>query len=387
MDRDKYHRKCVALLQPPTYITLKKNPTQKIKRKVLEALKEMKNEGVINKPMFERLRPISSRFYGLPKIHKPETPLRPIVSAIGSLAKFVTSIISPLAGTTSSFIKNSKHFTEMISEESVLNRDEVMVSFDVKSLFTNVPVGEALDVIHEKLMADDTLVKRTALTPSQIIRLLQICLRTTYFSVQYYQQKDGTAMGSPVSPVVANIFMEHIEKQAIRSSPYPIRFWRRYVDDTFCFLSKPSMEEVQKHLNSVSPAIQFTVEQETDNQLPLCTSEDEKLKTTVYRNKTHTDRYLPFHSHHGMQVKANSVRTLMKTAQLDIGPAPLEGIITSCTGSAEMQWISKGFVRKYKVQHRRDNEKKDDDDENKPLSTAKIPYVKGLSEEIRRILG
>ena len=74
------------------------------------------------------------------KIHKPETPLRPIVSAIGSptynLAKFaiVTSIISPLAGTTSSFVKNSKHFIETISEESV-NRDKVMVSFDFKSVY------------------------------------------------------------------------------------------------------------------------------------------------------------------------------------------------------------------------------------------------------------
>ena len=85
MNREEYHRKCVALLQPPTYTTLKKDPTQKIERKVLEALKELKNEGVINKPMFERLRPTSSkapRFYGLPKIHKPEIPLRPIVSAI-----------------------------------------------------------------------------------------------------------------------------------------------------------------------------------------------------------------------------------------------------------------------------------------------------------------
>ena len=129
-----------------------------------------------------------------------------------------------------------------------------MVSFDVKSLFTNVPVGEALDVIHEKLIADDTLAERTALSPPQITKLLQICLITTYFlyQEQYYEQKDGTAMGSPVSPVVANIFMEHIEERAIRSSPHPIRFWRRYVDDTFCFLSKSSVEEVQKHLNSVT---------------------------------------------------------------------------------------------------------------------------------------
>lgn len=68
----------------------------------------------------------------------------------------------------------------MISEERV-NRDELMVSFDVKSLFTNVPVGEALDVIYEKLIPDDTLEERTALTPPQIIKLLHICLRTTYF--------------------------------------------------------------------------------------------------------------------------------------------------------------------------------------------------------------
>ena len=76
MYRKEYHKKCVALLQPPTYTMLKKDPTQKIKRKVLEALIELKKKGVINKPMFERLRPTSSkasRFYGLPKIHKPET--------------------------------------------------------------------------------------------------------------------------------------------------------------------------------------------------------------------------------------------------------------------------------------------------------------------------
>ena len=190
MDRDEYHKKFIALLQPPTYSTLKKDPTQKIERKVFETLKELKNEGVINKPMFERLRPTTSkapRFYGLLKIHKPDTPLRPTISAIGSpiysLAKFVTSIISPLAGTTSSFAKNSKHFMEMISEERV-NGNKVMVSFDVKSLFTNVPVGEALDIIHGKLLADNTLEKRTALTPSQIVKLLQICLMTTYFLYQ-----------------------------------------------------------------------------------------------------------------------------------------------------------------------------------------------------------
>ena len=137
MNKDDYHQKCLALIQPPTYKCLKKNPTAKIERKVYDCLKGLKDKGLITKAHFESLRPSQSkapRFYGLPKIHKPNTPLRPIVSAIGSptysLGKFVTTIISPLVGKTPSYVKNSKHFAEMISKETV-DRDEVMVSFDV----------------------------------------------------------------------------------------------------------------------------------------------------------------------------------------------------------------------------------------------------------------
>ena len=83
----------------------------------------------------------------------------------------------------------------------------------------------------------------------------------------------GEAMGSPVSPVIANLFMEHVEEEAIRSCPYHVRFWRRNVDDT-CFLQRSSVEGVLNHLNSISPSINFTVEQEEDEedahrQIPL----------------------------------------------------------------------------------------------------------------------
>ena len=99
-------------------------------------------------------------------------------------------------------------------------------------------------------------------------------------------------MGSPVSPVVANIFMEYVEETAIATSPLPIRFWRRYVDDTFCFLQKSSVEAVLSHLNSISPSINFTIEQESDNRLPFLDAlvtrkEDGSLKVGVYR-KTDT---------------------------------------------------------------------------------------------------
>ena len=76
-------------------------------------------------------------------------------------------------------------------------------------------------------------------------------------------------MGSPVSPVVANIFMEFVEEVAVSTSPSPVRFWKRYVDDTFCFLQKTAVDEVLQHLNTISSTIKFTVEQEKDGQLPF----------------------------------------------------------------------------------------------------------------------
>ena len=93
--------------------------------------------------------------------------------------------------------------------------------------------------------------------------LLKIYLRTTYFVYrnQFFEQAEGAAVGSPVSPVVANLFMEHIEEEVINSSLHKVRFWRRYVHDTFCFLQKSSVENVLNVLNSISPTINFTVEE------------------------------------------------------------------------------------------------------------------------------
>lgn len=116
---------------PPT----SQDPTLKV---VTEVLTDLKKKKGIDKTLFYRLKLTLSRaprFYGLPKTHKADNPLRPIVSAIGSptysLAKFITSIISPLMDNTPSFVKNSRHFSEMVSSESITD-DEVMVSFDVQ---------------------------------------------------------------------------------------------------------------------------------------------------------------------------------------------------------------------------------------------------------------
>ena len=88
-------------------------------------------------------------------------------------SKFIASKISPLAGKSDSYVKNSKHFIESIDGIRVED-DEVMISFDVKSLFTNVPIKESLEVIYEMLSNDDSLEERTLLTKERIIEMLRM---------------------------------------------------------------------------------------------------------------------------------------------------------------------------------------------------------------------
>ena len=122
-------------------------------------------------------------------------------------------------------------------------------------------------------------------------------------------------MGSPVSPVVANIYMEMFEELALRTATHPPRIWRRYVDDTFCVIKKMEVEGLLSHLNSLRPAITFTAEKEVDGKLLfldtlLHCKNDGSLDISVYRKPTHTDRYLNFSSHHPRHVKEGIVSCL-----------------------------------------------------------------------------
>ena len=125
-------------------------------------------------------------------------------------------------------------------------------------------------------------------------------------------------MGPPVSPVVANPYMEFFEELALDTAPVKHGLWNRYVDD-ICIVKKGTTEGLLDHLNSVRPSIQLTVEAEKDGMLPfldtlLCKWEDGSLDVTVYRKPTHTDCYLGFQSHHPPHVKRGLVRCMYDRA-------------------------------------------------------------------------
>ena len=225
-----YKEKANELLSDTnTYTRIKKDPTAKYKTQLVDKLKALKDEEAIDNKLYRQLYPTTSvvpKFYGLPKVHKPSCPLRPIVASRGSItydtAKHVAKILAPLVGKSDRHLQNSQDLVSKMSKFT-LGPNECLVSYDVTALFTSVPVEECLSIIKDLLSADDTLESRTDLNPQQVTDLLEICLKTTYFvyDEKFYIQREGAAMGSPVSPIIANLFMENFEEKAISSFHTP----------------------------------------------------------------------------------------------------------------------------------------------------------------------
>ena len=219
LDRTDYNQKVQKMLTTPTYRKLKNDPTASTEQKVTKHLLELRKNDSLSINLYRRLHPSAStcpKFYGLPKIHKPNVPLRPIVASRGSatsnLAQHLTEILKPLVGNTQYHVLNSSSFIQEI-KDLCLDPNDVLISFDVVSLFTNVPVDETCNIIKQKLLDDISLHERTQLSVDEIIDLLKLCLSNTCFQWRdsFYEQTSGAAMGSPLSPVLANIFMEHFE--------------------------------------------------------------------------------------------------------------------------------------------------------------------------------
>ena len=152
----------------------------------------------------------------------------------------------------------------------------------------------------------------------------------------FYKQIHGTAMGSPVSVVVANLVMEDLEDRALRTFLYTPQLYFRFVDDTIAALKSNLINDFHAHLNAQDSSIQFTVERYSQDGLPFLdtlnvVSINGSIETSVYRKKTHTDRYLDFDSHHPICHKRGVVRALQSRADMVSS--------TERTKELEHQWI------------------------------------------------
>ena len=192
-------------------------------------------------------------------------------------------------------------------------------------------------------------------------------------------------MGSPLSPVLANIYMEYFEEMALGSISLKPSMWVRYVDDTFILW--PHQEDVQillDHVSSIRPSIKFTMEKEQDNKLPfldvLVTRTEQRFNSSAYRKPTFTGQSLNFNSHHPYTVKKGIVRCLQHRAKP----------ISSDTGAYQEEMISlRHNLHSNDYQERITSAPRNLDwrmgDNSRKLTTVCLPYVKGLAERIQKI--
>ena len=272
------------------------------------------------------------------------------------------------------------------------------MSYDVKALFTSVPTTQATNIIKKLLEQDQELQQRTSLSIENITSPLEFCLSSTYFSFQgkYFEQLEGAAMGSPLSTIVANLYMESFEIEAIRSAPHPPYLLKRFVDDTFTIIKSSQKNEFLEHINSIDKHIQFTAEDlRSDGAMPfldilITPGKDGSLSTSVFRKPTHTDLYLQWDNHHTLTSKYSVIGTLQhRTQTICSNPQLLQKEEQHLKSALKKCKYPTWALTKIKIKTKKQATNKvttnRTNTNNQKKSYIVVPYYNGLSESIKKI--
>ena len=298
---------------------------KKMENKLSHRLHELKRSKKLSQDDYDYIRCTGSRCAVLfcnPKVHKEGFPLRPIISTTNSynykLAKYLTKLLEGARSKPKSYIKDSFSFAELIQQHKPMP-NEMMISLDVESLFTNVPVHEAIELAVKTIMNKKKSDKNyTKLAGKDLRNLFELAVTNTPFRFyhQLYRQVDGVSMGSPLAPILADVFMSHVEEQIERYDHQRIKLYVRYVDDTFILFQGKEGDVVKlvEFVNHLHPKLKFTHEIENNYELPFLDvkviKQRSKFETTIYKKKTHTGQLLHWQSCQAKKYKIGLISTL-----------------------------------------------------------------------------
>ncbi|XP_071581632.1 uncharacterized protein [Temnothorax nylanderi] len=365
-----------------------------------ELVRSWRDGGIIEDSDYRRLNCTNGnlpRCYGLPKIHKNGFPLRIIVSALGSplynVASFLHDILHRSIRPPKSHIKDSWSFVREINDIEI-NTDEVLVSLDVTALFTNIPKELVLRAIEERW---HDITGNTKLNLPQFLHAIELVLGSTSFSFngETYEQIFGSPMGSPLSPILADMVMEDLETHCLTMLSFCLSFFRRYVDDVIAIIPKDKIGDVLDVYNNYHPRLKFTHEMEINGAIPfldtLIIRNGNRLLTNWHRKPTFSGRYVNYFSNHPLKYKNNTITSLVDHAILlsdkqfhSSNIKIVKDILKNNCFPDEL--IDKQINKRLKELDYRNNIT----DCNNVSNTfdarryIALPYIKGLSENIRR---
>ena len=299
------------------YRKVKENPTSEHAALVENAIDGLRIDGILDEKMANKLKPRNPKtpkMYLLPKIHKPGNPGRPVVSSIGChterISQYVDHHLQPLNQNLPSYIKDTTDFLnklEALPEE--LPENSILVTMDVRSLYTNVPNDEGIEAVKTFLRTrnrpGDGPLSRIIAT---FLRLI-LTLNNFVFNEENFIQVNGASMGTKCAPTYASLFMGHFEHLNImpKIKDY-ILLYVRYIDDIF-FIWKGSEQDLLKffaEINETHPTIKFDYEFSKNSVNFLDTKvtlSGRRLSTSVYTKPTDRKAYLHRKSYHPQSTK------------------------------------------------------------------------------------
>ncbi|KFD58070.1 hypothetical protein M513_00833 [Trichuris suis] len=400
LDRHAYIKKTEDL-SPPAYTSIPGDPTDSFRKAVRQLMESFVEESGdvqtarISKRLKYTANSTSPELYCLPKIHKPGIPFRPIVSITNSptshLGRYIAKIIKPLTGQRSSHTLSSEGFLADI-KDITLAQDDILVSYDVQDLFTSIPIQYTCHALLQMLSNDVTLKDRTHLSPYHVTQLAKFCMiNGNYFHFQgkFFSQNHGAPMGSVLSPVLTELFMENLEEKAFSPTGplFAIKVFKRYVDDIFAIIQKGSELPFLNHLNSLFPKKScFTIEVERNGRLPfldiLLLRKQSKVVSQVFRKLTNTNTLIHFQLHHPEKVKIGLITGMVDRAHRLCNPQ----FLPTELGHIKRTFLYKGFPSKLvnscitqRLRHLHG-----DTAAREPTQDIRItvPYYQGISEKI-----
>ena len=340
------------------------------------------------------------RLFGSPKVHKvtedvPVPPVRPVLSMSNAPqhkpARMLHKLLEPIQQIISRHtVKDTNEFVDTIKDTNVSN--DIMVSFDVTSLFTNVPLEKTVEYLCELITEE---LPTFPIPINQFKQLVYACTKDVQliFNEKFYTQCGGISMGSPLASLLADTYMYKLETTGLKPIIDKASTYKRYVDDGFATIPKSeNPEEILEYINSIDEHIKFTMEVEKDNTLPyldvkLVRKNDGTLQRSVYRKHTWTGQYTHYLSSVPRSQKRNLITNLADRIRRICTPDTVDEELQTLQQCLTKNGYPKSFIAAHMKPKQQISTERKDDDKNKKLALLIIPFRGDLPAEIltRRI--
>ena len=407
VSKDFYNMEVMKMLNDETTYTVSRfEYTCTFERRSNSIVSNMVKKQQISEQMGKHLKTYNSivpRAYAPPKIHKETLSWRIIVSSINGptykLSSFLANILSKIVGKSPYHTVDSWQFCKEIRNIHLPYESLRLVSLDVVSLFTNVPVDLAIQVLHHRWTE---IEQHTKIDRDGFLQAVKFVLESNIFLFNgvFYKQVFGTAMGSPISPVIANIVMERLEMISLSKVPFQPILYKRYVDDIITCINLEDLQTFLDTFNSFHNRLQFTYEIEEDSCLNFLDTwvirSNNKLITNWYHKPSWSGRYINFISAHPMQHKVGLIKGLIDRAVLladpEFRPANLLLVKDTLKRNSYPGEMISAIIREriFEIYHPFIVEKRKEEKTRKtgPISwknTVVIPFINNISNDIKRI--